>query len=132
MDKMKEFVQSMTEDKILPSKRLFVLLEKQSAFMEKHRNIFLAIRQNVKSHKEKYLNILDKKLGEFVETITNIINDGIKQGEFKNYPASSVALLFLSLMFANMHRKMNIHTKIVDVYVSPKLLWDIFSKGISK
>ena len=30
MDKMKEFVKSMTENKIVPSKRLFILLEKQS------------------------------------------------------------------------------------------------------
>ncbi|MFA5780480.1 MAG: TetR/AcrR family transcriptional regulator [Elusimicrobiota bacterium] len=132
IDKMKEFADDIQKGGMPPSKKLLLLLEKQSVFMEKYRNIFLAIRQNIKSHKEKYHLAMQKKFGEIISIITKIIAAGIKTGEFKNYPSSSLAMLYMSLMFANAHQKIDMHDKMVEINITPQFMWNVFSKGISK
>ena len=64
--------------------------------------------------------------------ITKIIDAGVKNREFKNYPASSLALFYLSLMFANAHQKIEMRDKMIEINITPQFMWNVFSKGISR
>lgn len=132
IDRIKTDIAVLQKSDLSPGQKLYSLLERQAAFLEKHINIFMAIKQQLKSHKQKYQLEMEQKIGELVGIIARIIEDGIKIGEFKNYPVAAVAGLYLSVMFANAHHKLIVRNKTVDIYSSPQLLWDIFSKGISK
>ena len=132
IDKIKELADDVQKGNMSASKKLLLLLEKEAFFMEKYRNIFLAIRQNIKSHKEKYHLAMEKKIGEIVSIITKIIDAGVKNREFKNYPASSLALFYLSLMFANAHQKIEMRDKMIEINITPQFMWNVFSKGISR
>ena len=132
VDKVKEIVNEIQKSAISSDKKLLLFLEKHSVFVEKNRNIFLTMRENLQPHKGKCNDELHKKFGEIVGIITKIIDDGIKNGEFKNYPAPSLAMLYLSLIFANMHQKIDVHKKMIEIKITPQFIWNVFSKGISK
>ncbi|MFH0947898.1 MAG: TetR/AcrR family transcriptional regulator [Elusimicrobiota bacterium] len=132
VDKVKEIVNEIQKSAVSSNKKLLLFLEKHSVFVEKNKNIFLTMRENLQPHKEKYHDELHKKFGEIVGIITKIIDEGIKNGEFKNYPAQSIAVLYLSLLFANMHQKIDVHKKMIEIKITPQFMWNVFSKGISK
>ncbi|MDD5687899.1 MAG: TetR/AcrR family transcriptional regulator [Elusimicrobia bacterium] len=131
-DKLNEMADDIYKSNLSASKKLLLFLEKQLDFMGKYRNIFMAVRQNLKSHKEKFHNALNKKINVLMDIVSQIIEKGKKDGEFKSFPSSSLAALYLSLMSVNIHQKIGMHNKMIEINITPQFIWDVFSKGIEK
>ncbi|OGS43086.1 MAG: hypothetical protein A2539_09360 [Elusimicrobia bacterium RIFOXYD2_FULL_34_15] len=134
MDKVWEMADEIQKKNIPASQKLPLFLKKHSDFIGRYRNIFLSVRQNLGSHEKKCQQELHIKFGELLNVIIKIIDEGIRKKEFKNYPSSSLAMLYLSFMFVNMHQKVDMHdkNKMMKIDITPKFIWDVFLGGIAK
>lgn len=134
VDKVNEIAEDVRKNNLSATKQLYLILERISNFIDVHRNIFLAIRQQMepyekKIHQEKFL----KELGELMKTISTVIEMGIKNKEFKKYPPLFLSIIFLNLCHIIFHQKIDIGKhKSISVNLSPKFIFNIFLKGIEK
>lgn len=134
LDKVRDMADEIQKKSILANQKLLLFLKKHSDFIGRYRNIFLTVRQNLKPEEKKCQHEMHLKFGELLNIIVKIIDEGIKKGEFKNYPSSSLAMLYLSFMFVNMHQKVDMHNKnkMMQIEITPQFIWNVFLRGIAK
>ncbi len=133
IDRVKEIVEDVQKNNLSATKQLYLVLEHMSNFIDAHRNIFLAIRQQMAPCEKKLHQEFFKKIGELIKTISMIIEKGIKNKEFKKCSSLLLSIIFLNLTQIIFHQKMDIGKhKIVKIDLSPKFIVDVFLKGIEK
>ena len=133
VDRVKEIAEDVRKNNLSASRQLYLVLERTSNFIDAHRNIFLAIRQQMEPCEKKSHQEFFKKIGELIKAISMIIEKGIKNKEFKKCSSLLLSIIFLNLTQIIFHQKMDIgNHKIIKIDLSPKFILNVFLKGIER
>jgi TetR/AcrR family fatty acid metabolism transcriptional regulator len=121
-------VKSTGQKKCRSGKKLLMLFEFLNGFFAEYRHIFLSIRQEMRPSDDRYHSELRRKFGELISSIGEIVQEGVRNKEFRKYPPALIASVFMSLASVMAHQ--NIEPGFAVSEATPVQLFEIFMKGI--
>ncbi len=112
------------------SKQLSILLEQMSKFLKENKHLFLSIREESQAPKGKVHAEMQARFHKITESMSRIIDKGIKDKEFKNYPSKVVASIILSVTSIFAHKAFN--DECDDESADTELVLKILMNGLAR
>jgi AcrR family transcriptional regulator len=129
IDKFIAVIDEVGELNITASKQLSLLLNKMREFLRENKHLFLSIREESQHPKGKVHEELQKRFHRITESVSRIIEKGIKDKEFKSYPPQVVASIILSVTSLFAHKTFNEDSN--DESADSELVLKILMNGLS-
>jgi len=130
IDKFMALIEEVKMLDIPASKQLSTLLQKMSEFLKENKHLFLSIREESQAPKGKVHAELQAKFKKITESIGCIVEKGIKDKEFKNYPPQIVSSIILSVTSLFAHKAFN--DECDDESADSDLVLEILMNGLAK
>jgi AcrR family transcriptional regulator len=130
MDKMKALIDSVRKTEVSATKQMARLLEKTVGFTSDYRQLFNALRSETRPFKDKFHHQLQKKILEMNQAMSEIVKNGIKSNEFKDYPPELISGVFFSSATLIFHQQIEHHKDFPPI--PPAMLFEILLKGFGK
>jgi TetR/AcrR family fatty acid metabolism transcriptional regulator len=104
VDKFISVIDEVNKLDITATKQLSLLLNKMSEFLGENKHLFLSIREESNHPKGKIHEQMQSRFHKITESISRIVDRGIKNKEFKNYSPQIVASVILSITTIFAHK----------------------------
>ena len=130
IDKFIGIIDEVGKQDMPASKQLSLLLCKMNEFLKTNRHLFLSIREEAGPPKGKVHEEFRKRFQQITESISRIIEKGIKAREFKNFPPYVVASIILSVTSIFAHKEFNEESRNGDI--DTELVLKILMNGLAK
>jgi AcrR family transcriptional regulator len=130
IDKFIAVIDEVRKLDISASKQLSMLLKKMSEFLKENKHLFLSIREESQHPKGKVHAEMQERFQKITESISRIIEKGIKDKEFKNYPPRIVGSIILSLTSLFAYKTFN--DKTDGESADSELVMKILMSGLAK
>ena len=130
IDKFIAVIEGVRKLDIPASKQLSMLLKKMSEFLRENKYLFLSIREESQHPKGKVHEEFKTRLHKITESISRIIEKGIKDKEFKNYPSRVVGSIILSVTSLFAHKAFSDDGD--DESADSELVLKILMNGLAK
>ena len=112
------------------SKQLSELLKKMSEFLKENKHLFLSFREEAQRPKKKIHEEMQVRFHKITKSVSLIIEKGIKDKEFKNYPPETVASIILSVTSLFAHKAFSEDTD--NESADSELVLKILMNGLAK
>jgi hypothetical protein len=104
VDKFITVIDEVNRLDIAATKQLSLLLNKMREFHRENKHLFLSIREESNHPKGKIHEQMQLRFHKIIESVSRIVERGIKNKEFKGYSPHLVASVILSLTFIFAHK----------------------------
>lgn len=128
LEMLKGIADEVSARKVSASKQVYIFLKRVDGFIENYKNLATTLSPELKSTDNVYRRKINDKFGALMESVSKIIDKGIKDREFRKYPTGLAESVLLSLITIIAHRKIEGGKAFQEF--SLKALADIFLKGI--
>jgi len=105
IDRFIDLIDNVRKLDVPASRQLYILLDKMNEFLKINRHLFLSIREEAQPPKGRIHEEFNKRFHKISESISRIIEKGIKDKEFKNYPPYVVGSIILSVTSLFAHKE---------------------------